>query len=586
MREPRRGAGEPRLTVAPLSVQASRRAPTRWDLLAFGVVMAGFVLVALGSRGVLGTLEESAVAAASLDPTRLPWYAARTSLRMIVALVLSTLFTFGYATLAAKNRRARAFLLPLLDILQSVPILGFVSAVVVLFMGLTPGRVLGAELVAVFAIFTSQVWNMTFSLYNSLVTLPRELDELARSYRLGPWMRFWRVELPFALPPLVWNAMMSMSGGWFFVVAAESISVGRSTVDLPGVGTYIAAALTASDLGAVGWAVLTMAVVILLYDVLLFRPLVAWSARFRYDTTAGHVEEPRSLVLEALRRSRWVDALAGRAARLARRRTRPRPDAAVGAAPPDPTTLRRRDRAWGGFAAVVATASLLLVARYLQSEVSPAEVGHVLLLGVYTMVRVLVLVVLASLVWVPVGVMVGLRPRLTAWVQPLAQFLAAFPANLLFPLAVWAIVRYGLDPNVWLSPLMILGTQWYILFNVTAGAAGIPGELRDVTANLQLKGWLWWRKLGLPAVFPTFLTGAITASGGAWNASIVAELVHWGNDKVEAAGLGAYIVKATEAGDQARIVLGIAVMSLFVVVLNRAFWQPLQRRASQGYRLE
>ncbi len=552
--------------------------------MAFGVVMAAFVLVAVGTRGVLGSLEESAITAASLDPVNLPWYAARTSLRMIVALVLSTLFTFGYATLAAKSRRARAFLLPLLDILQSVPILGFVSAVVVLFMSLTPGRVLGAELVAVFAIFTSQVWNMTFSLYNSLVTLPRELDELARSFHLNAWMRFWRVELPFALPALVWNAMMSMSGGWFFVVAAESISVGRSTVDLPGVGTYIAAALAASDLGAVGWAVLTMAVVILLYDVLLFRPLVAWSARFRYDTTVSHVRDPSSLVLEALRRSRWVGAVGRLVAYIGRGPAGPaRPARAV---EPDPARVRRGDAVWNGLAGLAAVASFVFVARYLGGEVALGEVGHVLLLGVFTMVRVLVLVVLASVLWVPVGVLVGLSPRLTAWVQPLAQFLAAFPANLLFPLAVWAIVRYGLNPNVWLSPLMILGTQWYILFNVTAGAASIPGELRDVTANLQLRGWLWWRKLALPAVFPTFLTGAITASGGAWNASIVAELVHWGNDTIEAAGLGAYIVKATEAGDQARIVLGIAVMSLFVVALNRVFWQPLQRRASQGYRLE
>lgn len=573
------------LTVNPVSVEASSPRPSRWDLLAFGVVMAVFVLIAVGTRGVLDTLESTAAAATALDPGLLPWYAARTSLRMIIALVISTLFTFAYATLAAKNRRARAFLLPLLDILQSVPILGFVSAVVVLFMSLTPGKVLGAELVAIFAIFTSQVWNMTFSLYNSLVTLPRELDELARSFRLSPWMKFWRVELPFAMPPLVWNAMMSMSGAWFFVVAAESIAVGRSTVDLPGVGTYIAAALAASDLSAVGWAVLTMAVVIFVYDVLLFRPLVAWSARFRYDTTVSHVVDPRSLVLEALRRSRWVTWLRDRAMRFGQRAPRTAPTREIRPTP-DAGVAARVDRAWATFALVLALVALGFVVRYLSSEVALAEMAHVVLLGVFTMVRVFVLVFLSSLLWVPVGVLVGLNPRLTAWVQPLAQFFAAFPANLLFPLAVWAIVRYGLDPNIWLSPLMVLGTQWYILFNVTAGASAIPGELRDVTANLQLKGWLWWRKLALPAVFPTFLTGAITASGGAWNASIVAELVHWGDRTVEAAGLGAYIVKATESGDQARIVLGIAVMSLFVVVLNRVFWQPLERRASQRYRLE
>lgn len=580
---PHRGRG-PDLTVNPVSAGGRRPAPSLWDLLAFAVVLAAFVLIGLGTRGVFGTLEESAAKAVSLDPGQLPWYAARTSLRMVVALAISTLFTLGYATLAAKNRRARTFLLPLLDILQSVPILGFVSAVVVLFMNLTPGRVLGAELVAIFAIFTSQVWNMTYSLYNSLITVPRELEEMAHSFRLSPWMRFWRVELPFAMPALVWNAMMSMSGGWFFVVAAESISVGRSSVALPGVGTYIASALAASDLGAVGWAVLTMAVVILLYDVFLFRPLVAWSSRFHFDTSTSGQPAPRSLVLEALRRSRWVSAISGPLARLSRgtpgwRVQRPMQ------MPPSAVTGRRNDRLWGAFATLVTVAALWFVVRYLATEIDLGEFLHVLLLGVYTMLRVFVLVALSSLLWVPIGVQVGLRPRLTAMVQPLAQFFAAFPANLLFPVAVWAIVHYQLDPNIWLSPLMVLGSQWYILFNVTAGASGIPGELRDVSANLQVKGGLWWRKLALPAVFPTFITGAITASGGAWNASVVAELVHWGDRTVEAAGLGAYIVAATNAGDQPRIILGIAVMSLFVIVTNRAIWQPLQRRASERFRI-
>lgn len=574
----------PDLTVNPVSAVRGGLTPSLWDLLAFATLLAVFVLIGFGTRGVFGTLEESAAKAVSLDPRQLPWFAARTSLRMIIALVVSTLFTLGYATLAAKNRRARTFLLPLLDILQSVPILGFVSAVVVLFMNLTPGRVLGAELVAVFAIFTSQVWNMTYSLYHSLITVPRELEEMAHSFRLSPWMRFWRVELPFAMPALVWNAMMSMSGGWFFVVAAESISVGRSSVALPGVGTYIASALGASDLGAVGWAVLTMAVVILLYDVFLFRPLVAWSSRFHYDTSATTQVAPRSLVLEALRRARWVSAIRGPLARLGRGRPGGRVQRPMAKAP-SAAIIRRTDRLWGALAALVTVAALWLVVRYLATEIAFDEVLHVLLLGVYTMLRVFVLVVLASLIWVPIGVQVGLRPRLTAIVQPLAQFLAAFPANLLFPVAVWAIVRYQLDPNIWLSPLMILGSQWYILFNVTAGASGIPGELRDVSANLQLKGGLWWRKLALPAVFPTFITGAITASGGAWNASIVAEFVHWGDTTVEAAGLGTYIVAATNAGDQPRIILGIAVMSLFVIVTNRAIWQPLQRRASERFRL-
>ncbi len=583
--EPRRNTPTgPELTVLPVAVALRRRGPSVWDAVAFAVLVAVLLLVVLGSKGAFDELGQAEASARSLDPRSLPWYAARTSLRMVVALGASFVFTLGYATLAAKNRRARAFLIPLLDVLQSVPVLGFVSVATLFFLSLTPGRVFGAELVALFAIFTSQAWNMTFSLYASLLSVPKELEEVGRSFRLGAWARFWRIELPYSLPPLIWNAMVSMSGAWFFVVAAESIAVGTTTIDLPGVGTYIASALAARDLAAVGWAVLTMACVIVAYDVLLFRPLVAWSARFRYDVGYGGAqEEPESVVFRALTRSRLVRGLAVRLAGLA---PRPRPAPARPAPRREQTGQRRYDVALTVAAVLVAAACVALAWGHLARSIDAAEAWHVVALGSYTALRVFVLVVIASLVWVPVAVQVGLRPRLRAWVQPVAQVLAAFPANLLFPLAVWAIVRFGLDPNVWLSPLMILGTQWYILFNVAAGAAGIPRDLRDLSASFGVRGLLWWRKVALPAVSGTLLTGVITASGGAWNASIVAELVHWGDETVEAAGLGAYIVKATTAGDGARIVLGIAVMSLYVVLINRFVWEPVQRRVSRRFRLE
>lgn len=583
--EPRRNTPTgPELTVLPVAVALRRRGPSAWDAVAFAVLVSVLLLVVLGSKGAFDELGQAEASARSLDPRSLPWYAARTSLRMVVALGASFVFTLGYATLAAKNRRARAFLIPLLDVLQSVPVLGFVSVATLFFLSLTPGRVFGAELVALFAIFTSQAWNMTFSLYASLLSVPKELEEVGRSFRLGAWARFWRIELPYSLPPLIWNAMVSMSGAWFFVVAAESIAVGTTTIDLPGVGTYIASALAARDLAAVGWAVLTMACVIVAYDVLLFRPLVAWSARFRYDVGYGGAqEEPESVVFRALTRSRLVRGLAVRLAGLA---PRPRPAPARPAPRREQAGQRRYDVALTVAAVLVAAACVALAWGHLARSIDAAEAWHVVALGSYTALRVFVLVVIASLVWVPVAVQVGLRPRLRAWVQPVAQVLAAFPANLLFPLAVWAIVRFGLDPNVWLSPLMILGTQWYILFNVAAGAAGIPRDLRDLSASFGVRGLLWWRKVALPAVSGTLLTGVITASGGAWNASIVAELVHWGDETVEAAGLGAYIVKATTAGDGARIVLGIAVMSLYVVLINRFVWEPIQRRVSRRFRLE
>ena len=485
-----------------------------------------------------------------------------------------------------RARRAELLLLPLLDILQSVPILGFISVTVVFFMSLAPDRVLGAEFAAVFAIFTSQAWNMAFSFYQSLRTVPTELLEASRTFRFSPWMRFWRVEVPFGMPQLIWNMMMSMSGGWFFVVASEAITVGDTTVALPGVGSYIALAIERRDLAAVGWAIGAMLVVILIYDQLLFRPLVAWADRFRFEQEAG-VTPPKSWVLDVLRHSVVVAALTRPLSLLWRRSYRMRLRGGPGHRQ---FAVRRHnpdwgDRLWAGVVLAMAAAALWQVGRFILGGLSLAEVGTAVLLGLVTMVRVLTLIAIASLIWVPVGVTVGLRPRLARLVQPVAQFLAAFPANLLFPLAVSAIVAFRLDPDIWLSPLMILGTQWYILFNVIAGAAAIPSELRDVGINLRVGGWLWWRKIALPAIFPFYVTGAITASGGSWNASIVAEAASWGDQHVQAHGLGAYIAQATEAGDFHRIVLGIAVMSLFVVVINRTFWRPLYWYAERRFRL-
>jgi NitT/TauT family transport system permease protein len=504
--------------------------------------------------------------------------------------VISLLFSLGYATWAAKNKRVGKLLVPILDVLQSVPILGFISITVVFFLTLARGRVLGAEAAAIFAIFTSQAWNMAFSVYQSLRTVPAELREAADSFHLTPWMRFWQLEVPFATPALVWNMMMSMSGGWFFVVAAEAITVGNTTFALPGIGSYIALAIEQRDLTAIGWAIATMLVVILLYDQLLFRPLVAWMDRFRIDQDPG-VEAPRSWVLELLRRSRIAGAVRHAFLALFHWSARPRAVPAERTAI-DPRRARRarRARQRGGLIAlllvIVALAfSLRHIAAILIEETSLTAALEVGRLALLTMTRVFVLIALASVVWVPVGVWVGLRPRVAALVQPAAQFLAAFPANLLFPIAVYGIVSWHLDANIWLSPLMILGTQWYILFNVIVGASSMPNELRYAAENLHVGGWLWWRKVALPGVFPFYVTGVITASGGSWNASIVAEVATWGDKKLEASGLGAYIADATAAGDLHRVALGIATMCIFVVVINRVLWTPLYDYAERKFRL-
>ena len=568
----------------PISILRNRFAPSRWDVLAFLLVLGFFVYIAEAAHGLTTSLAKLEATPISLDPVSLIGYAARTALRMVIAMLCSLAFTFTYATLAAKSRRAEIVLVPLLDILQSVPILGFTSVTFVFFLSLTPGRVAGAEMGAIFLIFTSQAWNMAFSFYQSLRSIPDELQEVASSFRMSAWLRFWRLEVPFGMPSLIWNMMMSMSGGWFFVVAAEAISVGHTTVTLPGVGSYIALAIEQRNLAAIGWAIGAMFVVILIFDQLLFRPLIAGADWFHLEQETG-LTSSQTWALTMMRRSRFLNLIArafagilrsGPGISQARRR----------AGRSRSTSSRVGDALWYGLLGIVVGVAVWKTLGFVRSGLDLGEAAHVVVLGLCTLLRVIVLIALASLLWVPVGVFIGMRPRVASIVQPIAQFLSAFPANLLFPFVVSAIVLFKLSPNIWLSPLMILGTQWYILFNVIVGASALPTDLRYASENLRIKGWLWWRRVALPAVFPFYLTGAITASGGSWNASILAEVASWGHERLEATGLGAYIADNTDAGDFRRVVLGIAVMSVFVVMLNRFFWRPLYARAERKFRLQ
>ncbi|TBW41375.1 ABC transporter permease subunit [Siculibacillus lacustris] len=560
--------------------------PNVFDLVALLMVLGALVLVAHGARETvepLAVLEHTPIV---LDWRLLPEYALRTTLRMLAAIVGSLLFTFVYATAAAKSRRAEIVLIPILDVLQSVPILGFLTFTVVFFMGLFPGRVLGAELASVFAIFTSQAWNMTFSMYQSLRSVPKDLEEASASFHLSRWQQFWRLDVPFAMPGLVWNTMMSMSGGWFFVVASEAITVGDTTVTLPGIGAWVALAIREQNLAAVGLAVLTMLVIIVAYDQLLFRPVVAWADKFRFEQTASS-EAPTSWLLDLFRRTRALRALSVAVSStfhhsLGVRLPLPRlPQIRLSLGIPE----RVVDAVW--LVIVVAAGAWVgwEVIDFVGTSLGWADVGEALGKGLLTLIRVVVLMTFATLVWVPIGVWVGLRPRIAEKVQPVAQFLAAFPANIAFPAAVVLIVHFHLNADVWLSPLMILGTQWYILFNVIAGTAAFPSDLKEAAQSFHVAGWRWWVNVILPGIFPYYITGAITASGGSWNAAIVAEVASWGDVKLTATGLGSYIAQATEAGDFPRVVLGIAVMSMFVTLFNRLLWRPLYAFAETRLRL-
>jgi NitT/TauT family transport system permease protein len=564
-----------------------RRTANWQDLVALVLLVTTIILIGSGARQMLAPFTVAHAPHISLSPIALPNYALRTTLRMLGALLASLVFTFTYATLAAKSRRAEMVLIPLLDVLQSVPVLGYLSFTVVFFASLSPDRALGVELAAIFAIFTSQAWNMAFSFFQALRTVPFDLDEASRGYRFSGWQRFWRLEVPFAMPGLVWNTMMSMSGGWFFVVASEAISVGNLNVALPGVGSYVARAIQERDLAAVGWAIVAMTVTIFIYDQLLFRPIVAWADKFRYEQTAAAVV-PRSWVIDLFRRTSLLRAAGESVAACTQAAARARLSFGLFARPlvirAVPSSVA--DVAWYGLILLVIIYLGATLFRFAAAELSWSDLVQAATNGGITLLRVIVLIIIATLIWVPIGVFVGLRPRLAEKVQPVAQFLAAFPANLLFPVAVYLIVKFSLSPQIWLSPLMILGTQWYILFNVIAGASAFPTDFREAAATFRINGWRWWRNVMLPGIFPYYVTGAITASGGAWNASIVSEAVSWGPTKLNGSGLGAYIAQMTEAGDYPRIALGIAVMSVLVVAMNRLLWRPLYAYAERRTRLD
>jgi NitT/TauT family transport system permease protein len=561
--------------------------PNQWDALAFVAIMAALVGMARGYHGMAVPLPAANEPTVDLDYANLPYYALRTTLRMFAALVASLVFTFTYATLAAKSRRAEMVLIPILDILQSVPILGFLSFTVTFFLGLFPGSVLGAECAAVFVIFTSQAWNMAFSFYQSLRTVPRDLDEVARGLRLTGWQRFWQLEAPFSMPGLIWNMMVSMSGGWFMIVFSEAITVGDTTVTLPGVGSYIAKANEQGRWDAIFAAVVTMAVVILAYDQLFFRPIVAWAGKFRVEFSAAQTKEA-SWVLDALMRTNWLRRAAYPVFNALRSislleigwpaswRTR---------AAPSSTASRVIDGVWIAIIFAGAAWALWSVVAYVATALKWGDVWEVFLLTAITLLRVIVLMAAATLIWVPISVWIGLRPRIAERVQPMAQFLAAFPVNLLFGAAVALVLAFNLNPDIWLSILIITGTQWYIVFNVIAGASAFPNDLREAAANFRIHGWDWWARVMLPGILPYYFTGAITASGGSWNASIVAEYVKWKDQTVVAHGVGAYISQATEKGDFPKIVLGVAMMSIFVACFNRLFWRQLYSYAERKLRL-
>ena len=567
---------------------ALRRLP--FGLADIAVILGTLLLIALiakvGSGALVAFTPPKNVPQINLDPRNLPNYVARSTLRMMIALVASFVFTFLYGYAAARSRYLERILIPLLDILQSVPVLGFLSITVTGFIALFPGSLLGLEAASIFAIFTSQAWNMAFSFYQSLRTLPQDLSEATTAYHLPRWQRFVRLEVPAGMIPLVWNAMMSFGGGWFFLAASEAISVLNRQYTLPGIGSYVAEAVNAQNMPALGWAILAMAITIVLIDQLFWRPIVAWADKFRLEQSAS-ADPPQSWVYDILRASKIPHAIGRAWTPIGDTITRGLSAITALRVPRtvDQRTARVADRIYTALLIVVVAALIGLGIHFILTTVGFREMGTAAVLGLATLTRVLVLIVFASLVWTPIGVAIGLNPRLARLLQPLALFCASFPANFIFPFATLGFIEFHIPINFGSMLLMALGSQWYILFNAIAGGASIPTDLREMAADLGVQGWQRWKRLIIPAIFSSWVTGAITASGGAWNASIVSEIVTWGHTTLTANGLGAYIAQATTQGDWPRITLGVGMMSLYVVFVNRVVWRRLYAVAERKYHL-
>jgi NitT/TauT family transport system permease protein len=451
------------------------------------------------------------------------------------------------------------------------------------------GNTLGLEATCIFAVFTSQAWNMTFSFYHSLITQPTDLDEAARSYRLTKWQRFWKLDVPSSMIGLVWNAMMSMGGGWFFLTAAEAITVSGRQYTLPGMGSYIGEAIAQGSIAKVGVAFAVMVVLVVGVNFFVFRPLVAWTEKFRMEESEAS-EKPRSIVLGILRRSNVSELLAfvfRPVGRFFDRITRPFGLAEHPLAP-DERRQRVGDVVFWAIVSGLVVAGAIGGLLYLRKSIGFGAFPYAIGLGAETFLRVIVVLTFSTLVWVPVGVVIGLNPKLTRFAQPVVQILASFPSNLLFPFFVIAFIAIHLSLDIGSIALMAIGAQWYILFNAIAGAIAIPNDLREMATNFQLGRSLRWRKLILPAIFPAYVTGGITAAGGAWNASIVAEVVVWGSHRLSAQGLGAYITAASSSASPdhfSKVLVGVIVMSLFVVLVNRLFWRRLYRMAESHFTL-
>jgi NitT/TauT family transport system permease protein len=554
------------------------------DLLMFGAAIAVFYGLLVVGRTWLGPFTPEVEISRSL--LALPAYAGYSLLRITIAYFLSLAFTLVYGYIAAYNTRAERFMIPLLDVLQSIPVLSFLPGVMLAMVALFPGRQLGVEAGAILLIFTGQVWNMAFSFYASLKSIPQEMREAAKIYGFSWWQRFIQMELPFAAIGLVWNSMMSVAGGWFFLMACEMFVLGSRDFRLPGLGSYLQTAASAGDTQSILWGVATMIAVIVLLDQFVWRPVIAWAEKFKVEQVES-TDAPRSWMLDLIRHSRSLARIRKSTVSPLKERVTlyfARTRATDEGAPSSPwkTWLARllAVALLAGMGYGVVRVAMILSGLQ-KTELREAGIGLCA-----TFVRVNLALVIGALWTIPAGVAIGFSPRLARIAQPLAQIAASVPATALFPVVLLLLIRVGGGLGVGSIVLLLLGTQWYILFNVIAGAIAIPTDLKECCSVFRMEGLLRWKKLILPGIFPYLITGLVTASGGAWNASIVAEYFHFKGQIYTTAGLGATISQATDQGNFDLLLAATMMMAATVVTINRLVWRRLYRLAETRFRLE
>jgi len=522
-----------------------------------------------------------------LSPSALPVYALYSVARIGVAYLFSLAVALIYGYIAANNGKAERLLIPILDTLQSIPVLCFLPGVMIAMVALFPTTQLGVELGSILLIFTGQVWNMAFSVYSSLKNIPREMLEAARLYRLSWWQRLTQLELPNMAIGLIWNSMMSVAGGWFSLMVCEMFVLGNRDLRLPGLGSYLQTASNAGATRSIAWGLFTMVAVIVLIDQIIWRPIIAWSEKFKFEQVEAS-QSPTSPVLDFIRHSRLLSQISKVSIAPAREALTLYFARAHAAPHPDhhPSNLIKwtsRALATGAIAAFLYALSKMSI---MLTMLTRAELRDILWGAGATFLRVELTLFLAALWTIPVGVFIGLRPKLSALAQPIAQIAASIPAPALFPVVLLLLIRVGGGLGIASIVLLLLGTQWYILFNVIAGASAIPSDLKEVCETFHLTKIQRWRTLFLPAIFPYLITGFVTASGGAWNASIIAEYFRFRNQTFSITGLGAVISRATDAGNFPVLLGATVVISTMVVIINRLLWRRLYTLASTRFKLE